>query len=104
MVGQVRVAVLGVIENMSYLVGPGTGQRMDVFGHGGGKRTAEQMGVPFLGELALDRDVRIGGDSGQPVTTRGDTDAHATPFYDLARNIEERCGQSQSKAPTVTVE
>src|SRR5690349_6550040 len=101
---QVRVPVLGMVENMSYLEVPGSGQRIDVFGHGGGRRTAEQMGVPLLGELALDPDVRIGGDSGQPVTTRADGDAHAAPFFELARSLEERCHESQTKGPTVTVE
>src|SRR5580692_11783094 len=70
MFGQVRVPILGLVENMSYLIAPGSGERIDVFGHGGGKRTAEQMSVHFLGELALDPDVRIGGDSGKPVTIR----------------------------------
>src|SRR5271169_4239221 len=60
---QVRVPILGLVENMSYLVVPSSGERIDVFGHGGGKRTAVEMGVPLLGELALDPDVRIGGDS-----------------------------------------
>src|SRR5580693_5818449 len=77
---QVRVPILGMVENMSYLIAPGSGERIDVFGQGGGKRTAEQMGIPFLGELALDPDVRIGGDSGEPVTTRSMDDAHAAPF------------------------
>src|SRR6516225_1819495 len=104
MFSQVRVPVLGIVENMSYLVVPGTDQRIDVFGQGGGKRTAEKMGVPFLGELALDPEVRIGGDSGKPVTTLGDTDAHAAPFYELARRVEERCASAQVQGPTVTVE
>src|ERR1700731_1833406 len=56
MFSQVRVPILGLIENMSYLIAPGSGERIDVFGHGGGKRTASDMGVPFLGELALDPD------------------------------------------------
>src|SRR6476660_8533731 len=68
---QVRVPVLGLVENMSYLIAPGSGERIDVFGHGGGRRTAEKMNVPFLGELALDPEVRIGGDSGRPISTRG---------------------------------
>src|SRR5947207_2484138 len=63
---QVRVPVLGMVENMSYLEIPGTSQRIDVFGQGGGRRTAEQMNIQFLGELALDPDVRISSDSGQP--------------------------------------
>ena len=54
----VRVNVLGLIENMSYMVVPGTSQRIDVFGEGGGKRTAEAMEIPFLGEVPLEPQVR----------------------------------------------
>src|SRR5579862_1858754 len=79
MFSQVKVPILGMVENMSYLIAPGSGERIDVFGQGGGKRTAEQMHVPFLGELALDPEVRVGGDSGKPVTTRQGEDSHATP-------------------------
>ena len=104
MFSQVRVPVLGIVENMSYLVVPGTDQRIDVFGQGGGKRTAEKMGVPFLGELALDPEVRIGGDSGKPVTTRSGNDAHGEPFYELARGVEECCRKAQTQGPVVTVE
>ncbi len=104
MFSQVRVPVLGLIENMSYLVVPGSGERIDVFGHGGGKRTAEQMGVPFLGELALDPEVRIGGDSGNPVAARESGDSHAVPFLDLAARLEEACRGARTQAPTVTVE
>src|SRR5216684_9237999 len=80
MFAQVRVPVLGLVENMSYLIAPGSGERIDVFGQGGGKRTALQMGITFLGELALDPDVRIGGDTGKPVASRGATDSHAEPL------------------------
>src|ERR1700689_2433977 len=104
MFAQVRVPILGMVENMSYLIAPGSGERIDVFGHGGGKRTAEQMGIAFLGELALDPEVRIGGDRGQPVTTRSTEDAHAAPFLDLARRIEEACRSARTESPTVTVE
>lgn len=100
---QVRVPILGLVENMSYLVVPSSGERIDVFGQGGGKRTAEQMGVPFLGELALDPEVRVGGDNGNPVTAR-DNDAHAAPFFELARRLEQACRTSSVAAPTVTVE
>jgi ATP-binding protein involved in chromosome partitioning len=103
MFSQVRVPILGLVENMSYLVVPSSGERIDVFGQGGGKRTAEQMGVPFLGELALDPEVRVGGDSGNPVTAR-DNDAHAAPFIELARRLEEACRSASVAAPTVTVE
>jgi ATP-binding protein involved in chromosome partitioning len=101
---QVRVPVLGLIENMSYLIVPSSGERIDVFGHGGGQRTAEQMGIPFLGELALDPEVRIGGDSGKPISTRPSTDAHAAPFLALATRIEQRCREAQTSGPAITIE
>src|SRR5438094_1948399 len=62
---QVRVPILGLIENMSYLLCPHCHERIDVFSYGGGRRTADTMKIRFLGELALDPGVRIGGDSGK---------------------------------------
>jgi len=62
------------------------------------------MNVPFLGELALDPEVRIGGDTGSPVTVRAGGDAHAQPFRDLATRVEERCGESKSTGPSITIE
>jgi len=104
MFGQVRVPILGLVENMSYLIAPGSGERIDVFGQGGGKRTAEQMGVHFLGELALNPEVRIGGDSGRPIATRDAGDAQAAPFRELAEKIEARCREEHKSGPKITVE
>jgi ATP-binding protein involved in chromosome partitioning len=99
---QVRVPILGIIENMSYLIVPSSGERIDVFGEGGGKRTAEAMNVPFLGELALDPRVRIGGDSGTPVST--EEGPHSAPFLDLARKVDTACAALQPGGPKITVE
>lgn len=66
MLKQLDIPVLGVIENMSYLELP-DGSKMDVFGSGGGQKLADQAGVPFLGAIPLDTDVRIGGDKGTPI-------------------------------------
>jgi len=63
---QLNVPVIGVIENMSFLELP-DGTKMDIFGFGGGKRLAEEAGVPFIGSIPIDARVRTGGDSGQPV-------------------------------------
>ena len=90
MFSQVRVEILGIVENMSYLIVPGTNQKLDVFGSGAGKRTAESMGVNFLGEIALDPEVRIGGDTGQPVAMRDESDPRAGAFLELARNMIAR--------------
>jgi ATP-binding protein involved in chromosome partitioning len=102
---QVRVEILGIVENMSYLVVPETGQRIDVFGQGGGKRTAELMEVPFLGELPLDPNVRIGGDTGRPIAMLGEGDPRAVPFLDLANAVLGRCQQAAAKkGPSISVE
>jgi ATP-binding protein involved in chromosome partitioning len=103
MFAQVRIPMLGLVENMSYLIAPGSGERIDVFGEGGGKKTAEQMGIPFLGEIALDPEVRSAGDRGEPVTLNANG-SHAAPFMMLARRIEERCQETESAAPSITVE
>src|SRR5882724_13485135 len=62
MFAQVRVPILGIVENMSYLICPHCSERIDVFSTGGGKRTADEMKVHFLGALPLDPAVRQGGD------------------------------------------
>src|SRR5579872_2505828 len=98
---QVRVPILGLVENMSYLECPHCKERIDVFSHGGGRKTAEIMGVHFLGELALDPAVRVGGDSGNPVTL-GDTGA---PFVAIAHELERRAAQESSKkGPSIQIE
>src|SRR5215467_87402 len=83
---QVRVPILGLVENMSYLVCPHCTERIDVFSYGGGKRTADTMNIHFLGELPLNPEVRIGGDTGDPVSLRQNNDPVAESFRALARN------------------
>src|ERR1700675_2706337 len=97
MFAQVRVPVLGLVENMSYLIAPGSGERIDVFGCGDGKRTAEQMQVPFLGEIALDPHVRVGGDSGMPVTAP--TAPAPSPASTPAKSISSRKESSTAPSP-----
>ncbi|MBA4182277.1 MAG: ATP-binding protein, partial [Anaerolinea sp.] len=90
---------------MSYLVAPGSGERVDVFGEGGGKRTAEAMDVPFLGELPLDPRIRVGGDSGRPVALLGDSDPQSQPFMAMARQIAAVCeGGARRAGPSITIE
>jgi ATP-binding protein involved in chromosome partitioning len=99
---QVRVPILGIVENMSYLTCPHCNQRIDVFSRGGGLRTAKQMDVHFLGELPLDPAVRIGGDSGQPIVRRK---GEGEPFLTLARNAVARLaavGQDQGPKFDIT--
>jgi ATP-binding protein involved in chromosome partitioning len=99
---QVRVEVLGIVENMSYMLIPETSQRIDVFGEGGGKRTAEAMNIPFLGELPLDPQIRIGGDTGKPVMLAGDSRSQG--FTDIAQRVVDALGQGAgSKGPSISI-
>ena len=101
---QVRVDILGIVENMSYMIAPQSRERIDVFGEGGGKRTADQMGVPFLGELPLNPEVRIGGDTGHPVALLGENHPAASDFFAVARVIVERLESGdRQKGPTFSI-
>jgi ATP-binding protein involved in chromosome partitioning len=101
---QVKVPILGIVENMSFLDCPHCHERIDVFSTGGGRRTASDMKVPFLGALSLDPRVRIGGDTGHPVATLGPDDASAKDFYKLAGLVEERAAEAAKvTGPTITV-
>jgi ATP-binding protein involved in chromosome partitioning len=77
---------------------------VDVFGEGGGKRTAEAMDVPFLGELPMDPDIRIGGDTGRPVALLGESSEQAKAFFEMARRLVERAQASHKPATRFTVE
>ena len=88
---QVRVPILGMVENMSFLNCPHCHERIDVFSHGGGRRTAAEMQVNFLAELPLDPQVRIGGDTGSPIVLRK---GEGEPFLELARNAAARCDEA----------
>ena len=64
---QLNIPILGAVENMSYFVCGHCGGRTDIFGQGGGQRMAQDMGIPFLGEVPIDTRVRSGGDEGKPI-------------------------------------
>lgn len=89
----VNVEVLGIVENMSYLVCPHCSERVDVFSSGGGKRTAEEMGVSFLADLPLDPEVRAGGDTGVPVARRDGNDPHAASYVRMAEATVARVAE-----------
>jgi ATP-binding protein involved in chromosome partitioning len=84
---KVNVPVLGLIENMSYYLCRHCGEREEIFGHGGGRRTAEMLGVPFLGEVPLDPKVVVGGDTGEPIVMRNPDAPAALAFTELAAHI-----------------
>ncbi|HLM98628.1 MAG TPA: Mrp/NBP35 family ATP-binding protein [Bryobacteraceae bacterium] len=91
MFNQVKVPILGIVENMSYLICPHCSERIDVFSTGGGERTAREMQVNFLGALPLDPAVRKGGDTGSPVALGNES--HGAVFRELAQKMVDRIQQ-----------
>jgi ATP-binding protein involved in chromosome partitioning len=98
---QVNVDVLGVVENMSFFKCPHCHEEIDIFSKGGAERTATQFGVPFLGTVALDPEVRFGGDRGLPVALAGELSERASAFFQIARELAARAQQGASNESSV---
>ncbi|MEY4606133.1 MAG: hypothetical protein RLY45_893 [Actinomycetota bacterium] len=84
----VKLPVKGVIENMSWFTGD-DGKRYEIFGSGGGKELAKDLGVPLLGQLPLVPALREGGDTGRPITVAQPDSEAAKAFHAIARQIAE---------------
>jgi ATP-binding protein involved in chromosome partitioning len=83
---EVRVPVLGIVENQSYFVGD-DGKRYDIYGHGGGQKLAAAAGVPFLGDVPIDPRVRECGDQGEPIVHRFPDSPVAKAYMALAETV-----------------
>jgi ATP-binding protein involved in chromosome partitioning len=92
---KVEVPVLGIVENMSYFIAPDTGARYDIFGHGGARKEAERIGVPFLGEVPLTMGIRETSDAGTPVVASEPDSEIARVYRDIARNVWAQVGAHQ---------
>jgi ATP-binding protein involved in chromosome partitioning len=90
---QVKVDIVGLVENMSYFICPHCHQEIDIFSKGGGERTAQQFALNFLGHIELDPDIRRAGDTGNPVAAAGEDSPHAKSFYQFSRNVVERVNE-----------
>jgi len=105
---KVNIPVLGMVENMSYFLCPDNGKRYDIFGHGGAKKRAEELNVPFLGEVPINIQIRIHGDEGQTdrnfeeETTR---ESFEQITYRLVRNMADKliAGQEPPPLPSLSV-
>lgn len=84
---QVKVPIIGIVENMSYYLHPSTGEVLHLFGSGGGERLAFQTGVPFLGRLPIDPDVSLAGDRGYALIEKFPNSPSSAAFLALASQI-----------------
>ena len=99
---KLNVPVFGLIENMSYFVCPHCGDRTDIFGHGGARQTAEELGIDFLGEIPLDTNVRAGADSGVPIVESDPDSPVAKAFAEIAQTVAARTSVQHFFAPAAT--
>ncbi len=101
---KVNVPILGIVENMSHFICAKCGERHEIFGNGGARAEAKRLGVPFLGEVPLDIEVRLRSDQGEPIAATLPDSAHAAIYRDIAHqlwaSLEQRNGQKQ--APTIS--
>jgi ATP-binding protein involved in chromosome partitioning len=88
-----KVDLVGVVENMSYFVCPHCEHEVDIFSRGGAEKMAENYGVSFLGNIALDPEVRKSGDGGKPVVLEGENSPHARSIFEFARRVLARIGE-----------
>ena len=95
MFGELRVPVLGTIENMSYFVGD-DGKRYEIFGHGGGRKLAADCGVPFLGELPIDPRVAECGDAGVPIVQRFPDSPISKAYLVLASTVTQQLHEKKA--------
>ena len=92
---EVRVPVLGIVENMSYFVGE-DGKRYEIFRHGGGKKLADAAGVPFLGELPIDPRVAECGDRGEPIVHKHPDTPVAKAYLALAGTVVKELDKARA--------
>ena len=88
---KVNVPILGIVENMSYFTAP-NGDRIEIFGHGGGKAEADRQKTAFLGEVPIFTEIREAGDSGEPVVVRAPSDPPAQAFIQVAEGLRKVLG------------
>jgi ATP-binding protein involved in chromosome partitioning len=84
---QLNIPILGAVENMSYFMCGHCNERTEIFGHGGGARMAESMGIPLLGEVPIDTRVRSGGDEGTPIVVAFPESPAGQAFLDIAGRV-----------------
>ncbi len=101
---QMKVDLVGMVENMSYFVCPHCNHEIDIFSRGGAEKTATQFNVPFLGSIELDPDIRKSGDSGKPAVLEGEQSPHAKSLFAFAHRVAERVREIRANAPDSVIQ
>lgn len=98
---KVEVPIVGIIENMSYFCCPNCGHEVEIFKRGGGRRTAELLGCPFLGAIPLDPEIVEGGDAGKPIVVAWPDGRHAATFREIAAMVIDQVAARERPRLTI---
>ena len=101
---QMKVDLVGVVENMSFFTCPHCNHEIDIFSRGGAEKMAEQYGVSFLGSIELDPEVRKSGDGGKPVVLEGENSPHAKSIFEFARRVVARVSEIKASEPASVIQ
>jgi ATP-binding protein involved in chromosome partitioning len=100
---QTRVHLLGIVENMSYYACPHCGTRDDIFGHGGARRASEELQIPFLGEIPLERRICDASDRGTPIVAAEPDSTAARAYREIAGHLAQQVSIRAYAAPAFTI-
>ncbi len=104
---KVNVPVFGIVENMSYYICSHCGEREEIFDNGGGRKAAEELGVPFLGEIPIYTSIRQSGDSGVPIVMDDRHKLQGEFIHQIARNLAAQISirnANQEAAPALDIQ
>jgi ATP-binding protein involved in chromosome partitioning len=101
---QMKVDIVGMVENMSYFVCPHCNHEIDIFSRGGAEKTAKQFDITFLGNIQLDPELRKAGDSGLPSVLEGENSPHAKSLFDFARKVIARVDEIKASTPESVIQ
>ncbi|HBR17797.1 MAG: hypothetical protein A3G39_10580 [Deltaproteobacteria bacterium RIFCSPLOWO2_12_FULL_43_16] len=84
---EVKVPILGIVENMSFFQCPHCGEKTEIFSHGGGEKTSQRYNVPLLGKIPIDPHIREGGDSGKPIVVAEPSSPQTEAFIKISETV-----------------
>ncbi len=101
---RVKVPIFGIVENMSYYLCPHCGNRDEIFAAGGGRKAAEELGAPLLGEIPINTRLREGGDAGRPIVILDEASQQAQTIREIARNLAAQVSIRNANAGPAGIE